>query len=123
MDVERRREPRYPIRHYELEVIVRDTGLRGAVRDMSAGGLAFEYIPEPDRSEAANMIDILCRENPEYCLHGIPCRPVYDIAVLTEDRSFRGVALRRRGLAYHGLAETHIRNMPRLFEGGAEGPV
>ena len=123
MHPERRRTPRFLMKEDSFEVITHDSGLRAVVKDMGMGGLAFIYTPAANRKEDTNMIDILCRLNPQYCLHGVPCRTVYDIAVLSENRSFLGCEARRRGLKYQGLEEIHIQKLQHIFESGTKGPV
>lgn len=120
MDADRRRAPRYPMKKDVFDVLVHDFALRGTVTDMGTGGLAFEYIPAARKGVESNMIDMICSLNPQYCFHGIPCRTVYDIPVLSENRGFRGGEFRRRGLEFRNLAEDQILKLRSAIECGTE---
>ena len=74
-----------------------------SVKDISKGGLAFEYSPEAGESFESESIDIVEMDYDRFYLPKIACETVYDIPTLIQGRSFRGGERRIRGLKFVDL--------------------
>jgi hypothetical protein len=100
---EQRRFRRYAVKEDGFDVLSRDLKVVGKLKNISRGGVAYQYTPVNGTKPDSEMIDILGKVPDRFSLLGLDCRTVYDIATLNEDRTFTGSASRLRGLQFKGL--------------------
>ncbi len=79
----------------------------GRIRDISMGGLAFEYLDNedlPTRIDEMEHVDLFMSGG-KCAIRKIPCKTVRDKEVNTEESTFAGIGLRLRGLQFIDLSE------------------
>jgi hypothetical protein len=116
MGVEQRRFTRYVVKEDGLEVLSRDLKVVGKLKNISRGGVAYQYTPANGTKADFEKIDILGKVPDRFSLVGLDCRTVYDIAMLNEDRTFTGSVSRLRGLQFKGLNEEQEERLAFLLE-------
>jgi len=116
MGVEQRRFTRYVVREDGLDVLSRDLKVVGKLKNISRGGLAYQYTPVNGTQVDCEMIDILGKAPERFSLLSLSCRTVYDIATLNEHRTFTGTATRLRGVQFKGLTEEQGERLAFLLE-------
>ncbi len=90
----------------------------GRVQDISAGGLAFEYIVDQFPSENLTRIDIFVTSNNLH-ISKIPCRLVYEIIVpLPKNIISLSATLRpkRCGIQFVGLTNEQLKQVYALID-------
>ena len=101
MEPERRRFNRCDVRSSEIKVFTQDAQRFYPTKNISRGGLAFEYWPVEDETIESRTIDIIALDyEAQFYLPDIACKTVYDTAALMEGRSFKGGKVRIRGLEF-----------------------
>jgi hypothetical protein len=122
LELERRKFTRYLVQENGFEVLSRDLKVVGKLKNISRGGLAYQYTP-PDWAEAeAETVDILERDPDRFYLPGITCRMIYDISELAEEHTFTGAQIRVKGLQYIRLTEKQKRKLEFLLDNLLMGP-
>lgn len=116
MKAERKQYNRYRLVPDSLYVFVHNSTIPWEIRDISKGGLSFQYTPIPDEEIRSEIIDIMGSNWNENGLSNIPCSVIYDHLVLSEDRRFSGRQKRRRGLKFGELTETQARSLELLLD-------
>jgi hypothetical protein len=116
MSVEQRRFTRYAVKEDGLEVLSRDLKVVGKLKNISRGGVAYQYTPFNGTETDSEVIDILGKVPNRFSLAGLDCRAVYDVATLNEDRTFTGSASRLRGLQFKGLTEEQEERLAFLLQ-------
>jgi hypothetical protein len=114
--IEQRQHPRYSIRDAEFRVFSHRTQMTGRLVNLGEGGLAFQFEPGTLKSTECRAIDILGPGADRFYLPGIPCRSIYDIAVLVEGQSFSGNHTRMCGVHFLDLTEDQTRKLTDLIE-------
>lgn len=102
MKSDRRAKPRFkPLRlgHFICD---HTTAIAGWISDISFSGVAFDYHPQNGMQLPTHpFIDIADSEDGDPIIQGVRCRTVYDVPILSENRSFkRGIEVRRCGLEF-----------------------
>jgi hypothetical protein len=111
LKVERRRFKRHIIQENGFEVLSRELRIKGKLKDISRGGLAYQC-PPPDGAEVeSETVDILGKGSDPFYLPGLSCKRVYEIAELAADRTFTGAEIRLRGLEYVRLTDEQKRDL------------
>ncbi|MFH2065009.1 MAG: hypothetical protein ABIK15_07420 [Pseudomonadota bacterium] len=103
---ERKQFNRYTPMPGALRVFIHNSTNGWNIRDISKGGLSFQYTPIFGETIESETIDIVGSGCNQGGLINIACKLVYDICVLSEGRSFSGKEKRRRGLKLVELTET-----------------
>ncbi len=119
---ERRKHPRYLVQH-GMTVSLHNEGVRvGDVKDVSMGGLAFEYIELGD-GEASNRESLVKKHlyvlSKEFSLFQVSCRMVYDISVQpsSEYKVFSIVSMTRRcGVQFGILSDNQITQVKAILD-------
>ena len=104
MKDERREFIRYIIQEDALQVFSHDLKIVGKLKDISKGGLSFQYTPIVGEKPDTDSINIEAKGTDQFNLFDIACRIIYDMPTLEEGQSFTGAELRQRGLKFIGLA-------------------
>jgi c-di-GMP-binding flagellar brake protein YcgR len=97
---ERRQYIRYGVRDNAFEVFSSDSKITSTLKNISPGGLAFQYSPVKGRKAESATIDIMAKSPDPFYLPGVDCRTVYDISALVENRTFTGAATRLAGVRF-----------------------
>ncbi len=105
MTLERRRDRRCAIDSGEAHVVVLSGRRSFPVKDVSKGGLSIEYSPVADEPFETESVEIIEGDCHGISLSKIACQTVYDIETLIHDRSFKGSAMRMRGLQFVELTK------------------
>jgi hypothetical protein len=116
MKADQRQHPRYRIRDTEFHVFNQGNQTTGKLVNISNGGLAFQFRPEPGKKIEYRAIDILGPEPDRFYLPGIACRSIYNISVLAEDQSFKGAENRLCGLQFIDLTEEQTQKLTTLID-------
>jgi hypothetical protein len=123
MGVEQRRFQRYAVKEDGLDVLSRDRKVVGKLKNISRGGVAYQYTHINAAKADSEMIDIMGKVPDRFSLLGLDCRTVYDIATLNEDRTFTGSSSRLRGLQFKGLTAEQEERLDFLLENCVTGPA
>ncbi len=83
----------------------------GKIKNISIGGLAFEYITDEDSDQEASQLDIFLSGN-DFHLAKVPCRVVYDMPKRKSDDASRIVfetfMTKQCGVQFVGLTEDKV---------------
>jgi len=101
MEAERRKFRRLLAQDLTFAVLRPHFTNLGKVKDISEGGLAFEYILNETQNPASTEIDIFVSGNRFY-LPRIPCKIIYDMEIVEE---YESVERRRCGLQFGALTK------------------
>lgn len=88
----------------------------GRIKDISLGGLAFEYISEVGTDSDPSQISIFLIGE-VFNLHNIPCKIVYDIPHSVQFQNFKSIKFsspKRCGVQFGALTEGELSQM-KLF--------
>ena len=116
MEIERRRFKRYVVAENGYEVFSREIKLNGKLKDISEGGLSYQYTPIIGGGSTSEAIDVLDKGLDSFCLTGLNCERIYDITDLATNRSFKGTEIRLRGLEYVILSEEQKQKLESLLD-------
>lgn len=116
MKADQRQHPRYRIRDTEFHVFGHGTQITGKLVNVSQGGVAFEFTPEPGKKAACLAIDIMGPEPDRFYISGIACRTIYDIGALAEDQTFTGAETRLRGVQFIDLSDEQTQKLTALID-------
>jgi len=100
METERRQFPRFSAAENAFAALRPHFNKLGTIKDISRGGLAFEYIALEARGGDEAAIDIFLTGNGFY-LSRIPCKVVYDTPVTKDEGAFQHlIEMRRCGIQF-----------------------
>jgi hypothetical protein len=116
LKVERRRFKRHIVPENGFEVSSRELKINGKLKDISKGGLSYQYTPINGGDSRSEVVDILVEGTDRFFLPGLACNRIYNITELAADRTFTGAEIRIRGLEYVGLTEEQTRKIESLIE-------
>lgn len=74
----------------------------GRLKDISASGLAFEYVPPGELNEESLTVDIFLPED-NVCVSKVPCKIVYDVPIRepkNTDGIFKNFTPKRCGVEF-----------------------
>jgi hypothetical protein len=115
MEAERRKSKRYPVPKNVYFVFDHNSNKMAVVKDISMGGLKFEYIPIPSSEAEWKTIDIYASSRNRFHLFGIPCKIIYQIDSLIENQSFSGSRSRTAGLQFAKLTKNQKKKLESLL--------
>jgi hypothetical protein len=116
MAIDQRKYERIAPRGNAFAALGRDYSKVGRIKDISLGGLAFEYISASGAEADASQIDIFLVGD-VFHLYNIPCEVVYDIPhsnLLKNIESINVSSAKRCGVQFTALSEDDRAQM-RLF--------
>ena len=116
LKAEQRKHSRYAIRKAEFQVFSHGIQITGRLVNISRGGLAFAYLPGPEKKADCRAVDILGPDPDRFYLAGIACRRIYDIGVLVEGRTFTGAQTRLRGIRFTDLTDDQTQKLTDLID-------
>ncbi len=105
METERRKFRRFLAQNAAFAVLRPHFTMLGKIKDISRGGLAFEYIAHEGQKRGSSEIDILITGDRFY-LPKIPSQKIYDIKIGEENQTLIDrFETRRCGLQFGELTE------------------
>lgn len=105
-EADRRRAPRYPLNTEVFLVFRPDFSTLGKLKDVSSGGVSFEYAVFDEHRKAVDVeVDIFASEASNFMLRRVPCTVIYDTKI--EQPSLGGIETRRCGLKFEQLSYQH----------------
>lgn len=116
---ERRQYPRYPVQDTVFVTFNPDFTKLGRIKDISKGGIAFEYIlfdvcNVPSPQEQFVKIDIF-KHDRSISLSEIPCKIIYDVRIKNDSNPFSSIETRCTGLQFNGISEEQSRKLQDLI--------
>ena len=116
MSLEKRKHLRFLPQENVYAALGRTYRKVGKVKDISLGGLAFEYIAGEDADENSSVVDIFL-VGVVFHLYRVPCRRVYvfDVHVPhVNNKYIKLLTTKRCGLQFGSLNEGHMAQL-KLF--------
>ena len=122
---EKRRYSRYRPKDKVFAALGDQFSRVGKVKDISLGGVAFEYVAKEDTRHDLTRIDIFVTDNGLH-LSRVPCRKVYE----TQDPAALGpkmlpgeLMVRRCGIEFRGLSDEQTSQLQILIDTYGEQTV
>jgi len=103
MNNERREFVRYQIKPHTVFLFSNYSPVKGWVKDISRGGMSFEYTPSEECEPKPEISLILVGDAFPFYLPDLPCKTIYDIKVDKNHRPFKTTGIRRCGVQYTKL--------------------
>lgn len=103
MNMERRKFARYHLPNDAIFLYSNLSPIHGWVKDISYGGMAFEYTPINDCKMGPEITFILMADKIPFYLSDIPCKIIHDTKDCTIEESFKGTGPRRCGVQFDKL--------------------
>ena len=105
MEVDKRKTERFAVRGGAFAAFGNKMPKVGVLKDISSGGLAFEYLYDPTSVEDADHVDIWT-SGTQFYMRDVPCKKVYDITPSTEweNNPFSVTIMHRYGLQFGPLS-------------------
>ena len=103
MNINRRAFARYPVPSNAICLGRTYARVKGWLKDISRGGMAFEYTPIDDCEPKPKIRLILAGDAIPFYLPDVTCKTVYDVKVNNDDRPFKGTGRRQCGLQFERL--------------------
>ena len=114
---DQRKNPRYAISSGKALFVFNHFSTRvGCIKDISQGGLSFEYIHKSGRECIPEVIDIFSNSDELFFMPTVPCRKIYDTATVGETEPFSGLETRRCGLQYGPLTREQEKQIAELLK-------
>ena len=115
MKVDRRRAERLVLPDEKVVVMGLHSNSVGVIRDISLGGMKFEYVSQTPVTEQWEMVDILANRQDQVLLASVPCKIAYDIKDLASNRSFTGACVRICGVCFRVLTQAQTAKLRKLL--------
>jgi hypothetical protein len=115
MTLERRKHRRSAIESDEIQVCILPIRKTFSLKNISKGGLVFEYVPVEDERLESESDNIIAVDFDQFYLTKIACKTVYDISTLMHGKSFTGGAMRLRGLEFVEITKEQEDTLDILF--------
>ena len=112
METEQRKFKRLLPRNLTFAIIWPHYNNLGKVKDISRGGLAYEYILYETKNKGSAEIDIFLSDHNFY-LPRIPSKIIYDTKKV---ENFQSVEMRRCGVQFGDLTEEQAANLDLLLK-------
>lgn len=117
VEAEQRKFTRLLPQDLTFAVLRPDFTMLGKVKDISEGGLAFQYISHERRNRGSSEIDILVPGDSFY-LPRVPSKIIYDIEIVEE---YQSVERRRCGLQFGALTKEQAAKLDFFLENYTTG--
>jgi hypothetical protein len=119
---DRRRPLRYALKHEVFVAFGPVFGKVGKLKDVSSGGVAFEYtVFDRQTIVADSEVDIFANKPDHFLLRQVPCKVVYDVKVASP--SAVDVDTRRCGVKFIKLSKQHKDQLMLLIRNCASHPL
>ena len=87
----------------------------GVLKDISKGGMRFEYFSEEPATDQWEMIDVLANQKDQVLLASVPCHIAYDIKGMVSDSTFTGLCVRICGVSFGQLTDTQLIDLEQIL--------
>ena len=87
----------------------------GVLRNISMGGMKFEYMSETAATDQWKMVDIMANSQVHAVVAGVPCRIAYDIKDMASNRTFTGLCVRICGVSFSALTAAQTAKLQTLL--------
>jgi len=111
---ERRKNQRFKAAYGAFAVLGPESSKLGQIKDISMGGLAFKYLVDEARSNGADELDIIIRQD-GFCIKSIPIQTVSDFE-LARENAFSTVRLRQQGVQFDELTPDQTSQLEFLLK-------
>jgi hypothetical protein len=118
MRIERRRDARCALREKTFAALGRQHARVGRIRDISRGGVAFDYVAGRHEALDEPFLDLFATDTPRH-VHHIPCQVVYDVPLPAPDAGRPPAAAgntRRCGVQFHSASEVQRLEIARFIQ-------
>lgn len=118
MVVERRKHHRVLTQNNAFAALGSDYSKVGKIKNISSGGLAFEYIVGEESQMQSNQVDIFLTGK-VFHLYNVPCRLIYDIEVHiphVNNHFVKMLTTKRCGLQFEKLTEEEKNQLMQLID-------
>jgi hypothetical protein len=116
MTVERRKFERHEVPESGYFVFDHDTNEMATVKDVSLGGLKFEYVSIAGEISGWCLIDIFGNKGSRFHIFGIPCRRIYCIDELAQNKTLSGSRSQTSGLNFIHLTGDQQTQLESLID-------
>jgi hypothetical protein len=117
MDADKRRDARYVAKENVIAALQNGGTTVGKVRDVSKGGLSFEYIIYDEDSDAKSMGRDIFIFVDGFSIRRLPCRVVYDIPVPeSDDLYITPLTTKRCGVKFETLSGDQEEKLEYLLQ-------
>ena len=103
MNIERRKFTRYKVPDNAIFLYSNHSPFHGCLKDISYGGMAFDYTQIDDCEIQPEIRLILAGDTFLFYLSDIPCKVIHDTKISKNDRVVKDTATRRCGVQYEKL--------------------
>ncbi|HID29613.1 MAG TPA: PilZ domain-containing protein [Desulfobacterales bacterium] len=118
---ERRKSGRFLAQDRAFAVLRPDFARLGKIKDISEGGLSFEYIAHQEEEQDASELDIFLSEG-SFHLSKMPCSIIYDIRMREGHQTSAARIQRRRcGLHFGRLTQEQARQLDFFLKNHTRG--
>ena len=114
MNNDRRRYTRYQVPDDFLVFSHEASGI-GWIKDISLGGLSYEYIPTGLIQIRQDRIDIFAHNQKQFFLPGLSCTRIYDRHGLENPEGFSSIKFRHCGLRCNNLTREQKNRLDYLL--------
>ncbi len=111
---ERRKFQRYKVAYGAYAVAGPEAAKLGQIKDISLGGLAFNYLADEARSNHCNELDIIIRQDATRIEH-LPVKTISDFE-LAQKNVFSTVKLRQLGVQFGELTPDQTTQLEHLLK-------
>ena len=116
MEAEKRKFERYVAEHLAFAVFRPTFTKLGKIKDISRGGLAFDYITSEGQMEDSLEIDIFI-SGARFHMIRVPVKTMYDTKVVNHEYTFAPFVERRRcGVQFGELTEEQAAQLGHFLE-------
>ena len=124
MRAEKRKTKRFVMQGGAFAGLGRDQLTIGVLKDISMGGLSFEYLYDEKSGPDADYVDIWMTKG-DFFLRDIPCSKVYEITPATDydDNQFSSTIMNRCGLKLGPLSADHSTKLSSFINTYAPQPA
>lgn len=116
MEREKRKSHRFRVEANAFAAFGDDMNKVGVIKDISRGGLSFEYLCDDTSCRDSEFMDIWMASAPVQ-LRDVPCKKVYDISPSPEPENSRisTAIMNRCGLRFGPLSAEHSATLSSLI--------
>ena len=111
---ERRKYQRYKVAYGAYAVARPEGGKIGQIKDISMGGLAFNYLANEVRSQHCNELDIVIRQS-NMRIKDLPVKTISDFE-LAQKNVFSVVKLRQLGVQFGDLTQIQTSQLEHFLK-------
>ena len=123
MIIEKRKNTRFLVPPHTFAALGRKYTRVGKIKNISLGGLSFEYITGENSNQNSSSVDIFLIGN-IFHLHNVPCKTIYDISIhipYVNNQFIKILTTRRCGLQFEQLTDENNTKLILFLENHGQG--